>query len=777
MGAAGGEAHAGCPLPSTTSASSPRRTVLMLLDAWKWDFLEAFGEMEYVRRSIATGDASVLRARVQTPTVTMPRIKALTSGSVPSFASILLNFHSAAAAEPSWPRAAKEAGRRLVFFGDDTWLALFPDVFETRSEGVVSFFVTDYTQVDHNVTRRIDAELTQWERGAEAAADVLILHFLGLDHIGHSLGGESAEIPGKLLEMDGVVRKIHEGLLRSGSPFLFTILGDHGMTKAGNHGGSSLDETRVPVVVYRSKEEGESRKEERKQEGDGRRTSLTAPPEIEQLDVASFLSHELGVAVPGEALGVTYHDRIGFDAVQSIVGLTRDVQRLSGKVPEGEARDSLASCAHSLASLLGADCRLRPDRSREWRATTQRCYALAKEAQSSLISAASRFDALSMLVAIAATAAITLFLLHSLLAASSSFYSLSPSTLLALPIHFLSFFASSLVEEEHDVWYFLLSTSLLVEVWRRLARKDGGGKGDVAAPLTALLLHRCAVAITAGKRRRWNMAEDLFPPPILADLFEERGAGVELIPPSVWSLVVPLLFICLPDRSSRTLRAVALAPLVARSLGYCSPQVTACVVWATFAGGAAARVAERLTERRWLPPALPSPLFLLLPLLLSLARAQLLPVAPLAFQLGRQLARCRDASGLVATALSASFFYTGGGNSLSTIDIAAGYSGLRDYQELLVGAQIVLNAYAPCLFVLAGVLSGVAVSDHAERALRGEWAARRAVSLLGCQLALYGFRSHLFVWSIFAPRFLFECAHLAVTLVVAAGASATTTTR
>ncbi len=40
----------------------------------------------------------------------------------------------------------QRAGRRLVFYGDDTWLRLFPGHF-VRSEGTTSFFVTDYTEV------------------------------------------------------------------------------------------------------------------------------------------------------------------------------------------------------------------------------------------------------------------------------------------------------------------------------------------------------------------------------------------------------------------------------------------------------------------------------------------------------------------------------------------------------------------------------------------------------------------------------------------------------
>ena len=66
-------------------------------------------------------------------------------------------------------------------YGDDTWLKLFPGRF-TREEGTSSFFVTDYKEVDTNVTRHLDDELqrTDW--------DIMILHYLGLDHIGHLAG-------------------------------------------------------------------------------------------------------------------------------------------------------------------------------------------------------------------------------------------------------------------------------------------------------------------------------------------------------------------------------------------------------------------------------------------------------------------------------------------------------------------------------------------------------------------------------------------------------------
>ena len=90
----------------------------------------------------------------------MPRIKAITTGSTPSFLDAILSFDEAdtsstLAVQDTWlaQMKAKKAGK-LVMYGDDTWLKLFPGVFD-RAEGTSSFFVSDFTEVDNNVTRQI----------------------------------------------------------------------------------------------------------------------------------------------------------------------------------------------------------------------------------------------------------------------------------------------------------------------------------------------------------------------------------------------------------------------------------------------------------------------------------------------------------------------------------------------------------------------------------------------------------------------------------------------
>ena len=130
-------------------------------------------------------------------------------------------------------------------FGDDTWLKLFPNHFD-RSDGTTSFFVSDYTEVDNNVTRHLNPELNSndW--------DVMVLHYLGLDHIGHVTGPDGPEVPGKLAEMSEIVKMIHEKILekpwKNNLPPLVLVLGDHGMADQGGHGGSSVSEIMTPLV-------------------------------------------------------------------------------------------------------------------------------------------------------------------------------------------------------------------------------------------------------------------------------------------------------------------------------------------------------------------------------------------------------------------------------------------------------------------------------------------------------------------------------------------------
>ena len=96
---------------------------------------------------IRSGAAMPFTAHATSPTITMPRIKAITTGSIPSFLDVILNFAesdttSNLAHQDTWLAQLKaKPGGKLVMYGDDTWLKLFPDTF-SRADGTSSFFVS-----------------------------------------------------------------------------------------------------------------------------------------------------------------------------------------------------------------------------------------------------------------------------------------------------------------------------------------------------------------------------------------------------------------------------------------------------------------------------------------------------------------------------------------------------------------------------------------------------------------------------------------------------------
>lgn len=262
----------------------------MLIDALRDDFV--FGSkgvkfMPYTTYLVEKGSSHSFVAEAKPPTVTMPRIKALMTGSIPGFIDVIRNLNSPVLLEDNVVTRAKAAGKRIIFYGDDTWVKLFPKHF-VEYDGTTSFIVSDYTEVDDNVTRHLDRVLKRRDW------DVLILHYLGLDHIGHISGPHSPLIGRKLSEMDSIVMKIHTSLLSEERetlfPNLLVLCGDHGMSKAGGHGASSIEEVNTALVLISSAFE--------RKPGD-----IRPPKHVQQTDLAATLSVGLGLPIPKSSIG------------------------------------------------------------------------------------------------------------------------------------------------------------------------------------------------------------------------------------------------------------------------------------------------------------------------------------------------------------------------------------------------------------------------------------------------------------------------------------------
>ncbi|XP_045324474.1 GPI ethanolamine phosphate transferase 3 isoform X4 [Leopardus geoffroyi] len=238
-------------------ASRFSRVVLVLIDALRFDFaqpqrshgpgeppvsLPFLGKLDYLQRilEIQPHHARLYQSKADPPTTTMQRLKALTTGSLPTFIDAGSNFASYAIVEDNLIKQLASAGRRVVFMGDDTWKDLFPGVF-SQAFFFPSFNVRDLHTVDNGILEHLypTMDSSEW--------DMLIAHFLGVDHCGHKHGPHHPEMAKKLSQMDQVIQGLVE---RLENDTLLVVIGDHGMTMTGDHGGDSELEISAALFLY-----------------------------------------------------------------------------------------------------------------------------------------------------------------------------------------------------------------------------------------------------------------------------------------------------------------------------------------------------------------------------------------------------------------------------------------------------------------------------------------------------------------------------------------------
>lgn len=228
------------------------KAVLVIIDALKIDFARFDpnntsprpyeNKLPVLEETVAAkpSHSRLYPFRADPPTTTMQRIKGFTTGSLPTFIDVGNNFASSAILEDNLIQQLGQVGKRVVFMGDDTWENLYPKRFH-RSLPFPSFNVKDLHTVDdgilHNIYTTLEGD--DW--------DVLVAHFLGVDHCGHRFGPDHPAMADKLTQMDGVIRSV---MRRLQNDTLLVVMGDHGMTDTGDHGGESQKETDAAIFIY-----------------------------------------------------------------------------------------------------------------------------------------------------------------------------------------------------------------------------------------------------------------------------------------------------------------------------------------------------------------------------------------------------------------------------------------------------------------------------------------------------------------------------------------------
>ena len=191
--------------------------------------------------------------------------------------------------------------------GDDTWNTIYADAFaEDMRFPYDSFNVEDLDTVDTGVITHLFPLMAN----TSADWDVMIGHFLGVDHVGHRVGPDHPKMRAKLAQMDQVLRQV---VHRLADDTLLVVLGDHGMDRRGDHGGDGLLETAAALWVYSNTP---------LRFGRGSASLLPLPTRVfpgatvphrfvQQIDLVPSLALLLGIPIPYNNLGTVIPELFG----------------------------------------------------------------------------------------------------------------------------------------------------------------------------------------------------------------------------------------------------------------------------------------------------------------------------------------------------------------------------------------------------------------------------------------------------------------------------------
>ncbi|KAL5149256.1 Protein NRT1/ PTR FAMILY 4.5 [Glycine soja] len=192
--------------------------------------------------------ARIFKAIADPPTTSLQRLKGLTTGGLPTFVDVGNSFGAPAIVEDNFINQLVQNGKKVVMMGDDTWTQLFPHHFE-RSYPYPSFNVKDLHTVDNGCIEHLLPSLY------EEDWDVLIAHFLGVDHAGHIFGVDSTPMIEKLEQYNTILERVIEVLENQSGPgsshenTMLVVMGDHGQTLNGDHGGGSAEEVETAIFA------------------------------------------------------------------------------------------------------------------------------------------------------------------------------------------------------------------------------------------------------------------------------------------------------------------------------------------------------------------------------------------------------------------------------------------------------------------------------------------------------------------------------------------------
>jgi len=293
-----------------------KKAVVLIIDALRYDFLHWEDDINKINPYFSNkltiihkllteqpNNAFEFQFKSDPPTTTMQRLKGLTTGTLPTFIDAGKNFAASAITEDNIIQKIISNGKKIKFMGDDTWMSLFGEYLDETSIPCDSLNVWDLYSVDNKIKEHLFPSLKQKEKDW----DVLFAHFLGVDHCGHRYEPNNEHMELKLREMNGVIEDVIKEI---DDDTLLVIMGDHGMSEEGDHGGETENELNAGLFFYSKKGfnvNGSNKEYFQKFIKDLKPIEIESEHEIyrtiPQIDFAPTFALLLGLPIPFENIG------------------------------------------------------------------------------------------------------------------------------------------------------------------------------------------------------------------------------------------------------------------------------------------------------------------------------------------------------------------------------------------------------------------------------------------------------------------------------------------
>lgn len=276
----GYESPCAYPLGAVPAKTPPLtdRVVIAIVDGLRQDTVPKMPYMAELGRQWAS--ATLVTGQ---PSLSLPAQAVFGTGALQEVTGVTTNWYSGPCRLDSVFAAAKRAGKSAAVFADGGWQQLFGDYIDGGK-------VIDWSE------QYDDQVLAAGIECLNEPVSLIVVHFAGVDHIGHLRGAASAEYAATAAAIDRRLETLGAALDLNRDTLI--IVSDHGHVAAGGHGGWDAPVVNAPAVLA----------------GHG-----VLPGQLgtkSQADLAPTVCALLGLSYPAQATGTPLFDALAFDPVE-----------------------------------------------------------------------------------------------------------------------------------------------------------------------------------------------------------------------------------------------------------------------------------------------------------------------------------------------------------------------------------------------------------------------------------------------------------------------------